>query len=152
MNNRTGIENHTNMIWETKQGPVRLKHMDTIHIRNTIKTVKNGNGGAFCGHSSQDWLIAMKLELERRDKIGDKILSLFPKLHKEFNNVINNHQIQLKSFTTKNIREHERTYVKNRKIGVEISKTISLQTQRNKEEKVLSRIQGQINGSIGQFL
>ncbi len=153
MHNRTGIENHTNMIWETKQGPVRLKNMDTVHIRNTMKTVKNGNGGAFCGHSSQDWLIAMKLELQRRDSIGDRVLSSFPTFFKEFNRVINSQDN--KSFTTRGIKESAydiRKIIKNREVRAKVSQAISQQTQGNQKEKSLSRIQGQINGSIGQFL
>lgn len=93
------------MIWATKGGPIKLQHMDTTHIRNTLKTVKNGKGGSFCGHSTQDWIIAFKLELTRRDFIADKILSLFPKVHQEFKNIINPQNQTNRTFTTKNIKE-----------------------------------------------
>src|ERR1039458_582523 len=101
------LENFTNMVWVTKNSLTKVRNMDTVHIRNTIKTIKSGKGGCYCGHSSQDWIIAFKLELERRDELGDKILSLFPNLQREFNRICNPTQQQTfkRFFTTKGIKE-----------------------------------------------
>lgn len=152
MNHRTGIEDHINMVWETKQGPVRLKNMDTMHIVNTLRTIQQGKGGSFCGHSSQDWLIAFKMELKRRNELGNRVFALFPKFNAEFNAVINgvDRTTKLKSFTTKGIKEtaYAREIIPNREKRAKISHALSQQVKGNQKEKSNSNVQKTIGTAL----
>ena len=96
----TGI-NYSNMVWATKDGLTRVKSMDTVHIRNTIRTITNGNGGDYCDHSAEDWITAFKSELKRRDRIANAIINRFPVMRRAFTQVMT--QQKERRFTTRGI-------------------------------------------------
>lgn len=92
MGKRATLSDYRNMEWKTQTGVMPVSYMETNHIRNTIKTIKNGNGHSFNGYSSQDWLIALKKELQYRDRIADSIIALFPKLKASWDPILNSNK------------------------------------------------------------
>ncbi len=140
----------SNMVWVTKNGPTRIKNMTTAHIINTIKTVNSNTQSKIWDYSIQEWKTALKLELNRREQLANKIFAMFPKFYNELNQVLKATEpvrTEIKKpisriLTTKGIIQlnYGRTIKpaeKQREVRVEDGKAISLQVKGNQEEKII---------------
>ena len=87
-------------LWQTKEGDVLVKEMDTTHIRNTYRTIKYGRGQEFCGKSSKEWLDIFKSELQYRDQVADVVLKRVPGLFEWSNKLMNP---EANTFSTKTV-------------------------------------------------
>lgn len=80
---QTNINDYRNMSWRTRESVVKVQHMDTSHIVNTMSVIQKGKGGSFCGHSSEEWLKAFHTELLYRERMANSILKQFPVLFQQ---------------------------------------------------------------------
>lgn len=114
MNENLNNKEYRDMKWGAKGHSIRIKHMDSVHICNTIKTLAFSTGNSNYGkYSAKDWMNALQSELDYRAEMGNALLKQFPKFYKDFQRAITpvnrnfKHKPKKRVFTTKGITLHE---------------------------------------------
>lgn len=98
------LSDASNLVWCNKQYPTRIKNMDIHHIRNTIRVLEgHTKADSFNGLTSQEWILAFKAEISRRDRLGEAILRRFPKMWNEYKRTVGSKQPR-KTLTTRGVK------------------------------------------------
>jgi hypothetical protein len=65
-----------------KYGSVKLKNLEFNHLRSILSSLKPSEL-RFNGHSANEWIQALKTEINQRNELADSLLAtIFPKFRK----------------------------------------------------------------------
>ena len=93
---------YRNTIWVSKDGPISVKNMSTVHINKVVRSIENGQNHYLSEQSSLILVIALRSELRRREKIADSVLNKFPLLNDKLQDAIEQ-KLRNRLFSTKDL-------------------------------------------------
>lgn len=69
-------------LWMNKYGSIKLKNLEFNHLRSILSSLKPSEL-RFNGHSANEWIQALKTEINQRNELADSLLAnIFPKFRK----------------------------------------------------------------------
>jgi hypothetical protein len=69
-------------LWMNKNGAIKVKNLEFNHIRSILSSLKPSEL-RFNGHSANEWIKALKTEMDQRNELADSLLAtIFPKFRK----------------------------------------------------------------------
>lgn len=96
------ISESSNWIWITNKKQIKVKDLDTNHIRSILKSLKPSDL-RYNGHSAIEWINAFKTEMTQRNQLADSLLAnIFPAFNKKHKEAVK----QILQDTTSNNNKH----------------------------------------------